>query len=81
MYNNRLCVIEVELCVFVYQNGTYFDLARTNDVVITSRSFGSYRLVPIGENDSIIDQATLDSKIRRSIEEYEKGKVYRMNEG
>ena len=32
----------------------YFDLARVNDVVITSRSHGSYRLVPILEDDTII---------------------------
>ena len=40
----------------------YFDLARTNDVVIMSRSFGSYRLVPIKEEDLLIDSATLDAK-------------------
>ena len=40
----------------------YFDLARTNDVVITSRSHGSYRLVPVMEDDTLIDRATLDAK-------------------
>ncbi len=59
----------------------YFDLARTNDVVIMSRSFGSYRLVPIKEEDLLIDRATLDAKIRKGIAEYEEGKVARMNEG
>jgi len=59
----------------------YFDLARTNDVVIMSRSFGSYRLVPIKEEDLLIDRATLDAKIRKGIAEYEEGKVTRMNEG
>ena len=58
----------------------YFDLARTNDVVITSRSFGSYRLVPVSEDDVLIDAATLDAKIRQGIADYEAGKVYRMDE-
>lgn len=59
----------------------YFDLARLNDVVITSRSHGSYRLVPISDDDTLIDGATLDAKIRKGIADYEAGKVYRMREG
>ena len=59
----------------------YFDLARINDVVITSRSHGSYRLVPITEDDTLIDKATLEAKIRQGIADYEAGKVYRMKEG
>lgn len=59
----------------------YFDLARTNDVVITSRAHGSYRLVPISEEDTLIDGATLDAKIKQGIADYEAGRVYRMKEG
>ena len=59
----------------------YFDLARSNDVVITSRTYGSYRLLPIKENDTLIDRATLEAKIRQGIADYEAGKVYRMNDG
>ena len=59
----------------------YFDLARSNDVVITSRSHGSYRLVPVSVSDTLIDKATLDAKIRQGIADYESGRVYRMNEG
>lgn len=59
----------------------YFALARTNDVVITSRSHGSYRLVPISESDTLIDKDTLDAKIRQGIADYESGKVHRMEEG
>lgn len=58
----------------------YFDLARVNDVVIVSRSHGSYRLVPIKEQDTLIDQATLDAKIRQGIADYEAGMVHRMHE-
>lgn len=59
----------------------YFDLARYNDVVITSRSYGSYRLVPITKDDTLVDRETLDAKIRQGIADYEAGKVHRMNEG
>ena len=58
----------------------YFDLARVNDVVITSRSHGSYRLVPISEEDTLIDKDTLDAKIRKGIADYEAGRIYRMQE-
>ena len=58
----------------------YFDLARVNDVVITSRSHGSYRLVPISEEDTLIDIDTLNAKIRQGIADYEAGKVHRMQE-
>lgn len=58
----------------------YFDLARTNDVVITSRSYGSYRLVPVTDDDTLIDNTILDAKIRQGIADYEAGKVYRMEE-
>ena len=59
----------------------YFDVARANDVVITSRAHGSYRLVPITEGDILIDKATLEAKIHQGIADYEAGKVHRMNEG
>lgn len=59
----------------------YFDLARTNDVIITSRAFGSYKLVPVAKEDNVIDAETLDAKIKKCIEEYNKGKVYKMNDG
>lgn len=59
----------------------YFDLALVNDVVITSRTHGSYRLVPIKENDMLLNEETLNEKIRQGIADYESGKVYRMREG
>ena len=59
----------------------YFDLARTTDVVITSRSFGSYRLIPVKEDDLLIAKATLDAKIRQGIADYAAVKVHRMKDG
>ena len=78
---NRMKMVVVSSREFRANQRKYFDLALTNDVVITSRSHGSYRLVPVRESDTIIDQTTLEAKIRRGIEEYEQGKVHRMEEG
>ena len=78
---NRMKMVVVSSREFRANQRKYFDLALTNDVVITSRSHGSYRLVPVRESDTIIDQTTLETKIRRGIEEYEQGKVHRMEEG
>ena len=78
---NRMKMVVVSSREFRANQRKYFDLALTNDVVITSKNHGSYRLVPIKESDTIIDQTTLEAKIRRGIEEYEQGKVHRMEEG
>lgn len=59
----------------------YFDLARTNDVVISSRSCGSYRLVPLREDDTLIAKEDLENKIKRGIADYEAGKTHRVGDG
>lgn len=59
----------------------YFDLAKTNDVIIKSRTAGSYRLVPVMIDDTVLNSKELDAKIRKGIEDYESGKVHRMNDG
>lgn len=59
----------------------YFDLARTNDVVITSRNHGSYKLVPISDDDTLISEIKLSEKIRQGIEDYTKGHVHTMIDG
>lgn len=59
----------------------YLSLARSNDVVITSRTHGSYKLVPITEDDALISAAELDARIRRGIADFEAGKGHRMKNG
>ena len=59
----------------------FFDLAKNNDVVITSRSHGNYRLVPVSDDDIIIDSEALQAKINRGIAEYEQGKATAIAEG
>jgi len=59
----------------------YFSLALSNDVIIKSRSHGSYKLVPISEDDAVIDSKTLQTKIARGIAEFEQGKAIAILEG
>lgn len=56
----------------------YFELARTNDVLITSRAHGSYRLVPVTEEDTVMTKEELYQKIDKGIREIREGKGYRV---
>lgn len=56
----------------------YFELARTNDVVITSRAHGSYRLVPVTEEDTVMTKEELYQRIDKGIREIREGKGYRV---
>ena len=78
---SRIDMVVVSSREFRANQRKYFDLARTNDVVITSRSHGSYRLVPVSDSDTLVDSSLLDAKIRKGIAEYEQGRVHRMNDG
>jgi len=59
----------------------YLEMAQTNVVVISSRKYGNYKLVPLTEDDTIISVEELDAKIKRGIAEYENGKAIAMQEG
>lgn len=72
---NKNIMVVVSSREFRANQRKYFDLARTNDVVITSRTHGSYRLVPVQDDDTIMNSTTLNAKIRQGIADYEAGKV------
>ena len=78
---NRMKMVVVSSREFRANQRKYFNLALTDDVVITSRSHGSYRLVPVRESDTIIDQTTLEAEVRRGIEEYEQGRFIEWRKG
>ena len=59
----------------------YFDLAQSNLVVIKSRNHGSYKLVPVEDSDTIMNETELLAKINRGIAEYEQGKAIAMSAG
>lgn len=58
----------------------YFDLAKEQDVIITSRDKGSYRLVPITEDDLLMSKEELIAKIDKGIQEYKEGSFVSMDE-
>ena len=74
-------MVVVSSRVFRANQRKYFALAQTNDVVITSRSHGSYRLVPISEKDILFNRDALEAKIRQGIADYEAGKVHAIKTG
>ena len=78
--NNDIMVV-VSSREFRANQRKYLNLARVKDVVITSRSCGSYRIVPVKEEDQLLDELQLDAKIRQGIADYEAGRVHRMNVG
>lgn len=78
--NEKLMVV-VSSREFRANQKKYFDLAQSSLVVITSRTFGSYKLVPVRDTDTIINEDELQAKIYRGIAEYEQGKAIVMTEG
>lgn len=72
-------MVVVSVRDFLSHQRKYLELARTGDVVIRSRKYGSFRIVPVKEDDdTLIDAATLDAKIRKGIADYKQGKGYRV---
>ena len=66
---------------FRANSGRYLDLAsKGQDVILKSRSLGSFRLIPIKEDDMVMSEKEYYSKIDRSIKQAEEGKVIRQQE-
>lgn len=59
----------------------YLEMAQTKVVIISSKKYGNYKLVPLTEDDTVINSDELKAKIQRGIAEYEKGKTIAMKEG
>ena len=67
---------------FRANTGRYLDLvSKGQDVILKSRSLGSFRLTPVKENDMVMSETEFYSKIDRSIKQAEEGKVIRQNDG
>lgn len=49
--------------------------ARGEDVVITSRDHGSFRIIPITEDDRVYNDDELNQMIQSALEEYEAGET------
>lgn len=67
---------------FRANTGKYLDLvSKGQDVILKSRSLGSFRLTPVKENDIVMSETEFYSKIDRSIKQAKEGKVIRQNDG
>ena len=78
---NLITMVLVSSREFRANQRKYLDMARSKDVVITSRSHGNYRLVPIADSDIILDSSQLEARISRGIAEFEQGKAEAISKG
>ena len=67
---------------FRANTGRYLDLAsKGQDVILKSRSLGSFRLTPVKENDMVMSEKEFYSKLDHSIEQAKAGKIIRQKDG
>jgi antitoxin (DNA-binding transcriptional repressor) of toxin-antitoxin stability system len=68
---------------FREKQGLYLHRVRNGEnIVLRSRENGSFRLVPVAEDDTLMSREDLDAVIERGLEDIEngKGKSYTMEE-
>ena len=58
---------------FRSQMGEYLRKALTSDVIIKSRDFGSFKLVPLTEDDTLMTKEEFFAQIDRAIERVRAG--------
>ena len=61
--------------------GEYLRKALSSEVVIKSRDFGSFKLVPLTEDDTLMSKEEFFAKIDRAISNLRAGNGYTMMEG
>ena len=67
---------------FRANTGRYLDMvAKGMDVILKSRSLGSFRLTPVKESDVVMSEKDFYEKLDRSILQAKEGRVIRQNEG
>lgn len=66
---------------FRSQMGEYMRKAKNSDIVIKSRNFGSFKLVPISEDDTLISKEEFFARIDEAIQNFKEGRCYTMNPG
>ena len=66
---------------FRSQMGEYLRKALSSEVVIKSRDFGSFKLVPLTEDDTLMSKEEFFDKIDRAISNLRAGNGYTMMEG
>ena len=67
---------------FRANTGRYFDMVKKGiDVILKSRSCGSFRLTPVKENDMVMSEQEFYEKLDHSINQVKEGKVVYQKEG
>lgn len=46
-----------------------------SDLILTTRDYGSFRIVPVRSDDKVYNDAELDEMVQSAIEEYEEGET------
>lgn len=59
---------------FRAQMGEYMRKSLSSDVIITSRSWGAFKLVPVSEDDTLISKEAFFAKVDAAIKRVEDGK-------
>ena len=63
---------------FREKQGLYFGMAKNGeDIVVKSRENGSFKLVPITEDDTLVSREQLDEIIERGLKNIKEGKTKR----
>ncbi len=66
---------------FRSNQGKFLSVARKgHDLVLTSR-YGNFRIVPIKEDDTLMNKDAYLEKIERAIDEVQKGNIHPMKQG
>lgn len=66
---------------FRSQMGEYLRKALSSEVIIKSRDFGSFKLVPLTEDDTLMTKEEFFAQIDRAISNLRVGNGYTMMEG
>lgn len=67
---------------FRANTGRYLDMvAKGIDVILKSRSYGSFRLTPVKESDMVMSEQEFYEKLDHSINQVKEGKVIYQKEG
>ena len=66
---------------FRSQMGEFFKKALNSDVVIKSRTHGSFKIVPVTDDDTIMSKEEFFAKIDRAKKQIDAGHYYEMSPG
>lgn len=67
---------------FRANQGTYLDLAAGGQqVVIKSRQYGSFRLMPVSEDDTLMSKEELEARIKNGLDQIARGECIEQAEG